>query len=226
MTNRWKAGAYGMTPTRTRSKPLAINGRRRPLGDHRRRVDVDLAEILSIDHACIGCATAEICCCARYEVCVDARELNQIIRFLPELARFCPRLKTANGYDNVFEEVEPGLYAIDQIDTGLCVFAFVSDQRIRCSLHTVGSSLGLPLSEIKPKACLLWPLIFTEGHELLSLDDEAFSFKCNSLREQPSIHLCSNLAEAIELTYGKGFRIQLEEEANKRVQRTTLPRRR
>ena len=95
--------------------------------------------------------------------------MDRIIRVLPEAAKLCPHLKTNHGYDNVFEYVEPGLYALDTTEDGLCLLAYVADHRIRCSLHTVGTNLGLPLAKVKPEACLLWPLSLSEGDEVLSL---------------------------------------------------------
>lgn len=213
-----------MMPTRIKSKPLNIIGRKRPLCEHQGYVHVDLTSILSIDHVCRGCASAETCCCARYEVCVNSAELNEIIQVLPDVVKLCPHLRTPNGYDNVFEEVEPGLYAIDTTEDGLCVFAFLSDYTIRCSLHTVGLTLGLPLAKVKPKACLLWPLSFSECDEVLSLSDDALSFRCNSRRRNPSRRISPRLVEAIRLIYGEVFRTQLEEKADRGVQRTMLPR--
>jgi hypothetical protein len=152
--------------------------------------------------------------------------MNRIIQVLPEAVKLCPHLRIDGGYDNVFEEVEPGLYAIDTDEDGLCLFAYVSDHTIRCSLHTSGSALGLPLNQVKPKACLLWPLSFFEGDEVLSLTSDALSFKCNSRRRKQSRRLSSSFVEAIELVYGEGFGTIVEKEAEKGVQRTTLTRRR
>jgi hypothetical protein len=224
MTNRWKGGVYGMTPTRIRLKPLNTIGRKRPLREHPGYVHVDLTSLLSIEHVCRGCARTETCCCARYEVCVNSAELNKIIQVLPYVAKLCPHLRTANGYDNVFEEVEPGLYAIDTTEDNLCVFAFLSDNTIRCSLHAVALTLGLPLARVKPKACLLWPLSFSEGDEVLSLSDDALSFGCNSLRKNSSHRLSPTFVEAIGHIYGEVFRTRLEEEAKRGVQRTMLLR--
>lgn len=211
-----------MKPPRIKSKHLAARGRKRTRYGRRRRVRVDLAAILSIDHACRGCARPETCCCARYEVCVDTAELNRIIQVLPKVVKFCPHLKTAKGYDNVFEEVEPGLYALDTTEDDLCVFAFRSKHTIRCSLHAVGLTHGPPLSEVKPKACLLWPLSFSDGDEFLSLANDALSFRCVSRRQNRSCRLSPALGKAIGLVYGEDFRTQLEEKADQGLRRTTL----
>jgi len=174
---------------------------------------VDLSSILSIDHACDGCRPGELCCCSAYEVCVTIKELERIIRVLPEAARFCPHLETGDGYDNIFDEVEPGLFAIDTDDEGLCLLAFRSGGKIRCSLHAAGAALGLPPEQVKPKACLLWPMNFSEGKEALSLVEDALAFRCNILRRGRSRHLSPALVKAVDAVYGKGIGGLLEQEA-------------
>ena len=171
--------------------------------------------MLAIDHTCRGCVRPSTCCCARYEVCVTAGELDRIIQVLPEAARLCPRLKTARGYDNVFDEVESGLYTIDKRADGLCAFAFISDHVIRCALHSAALMLGLPLEKVKPQACLLWPLSSSRDDKLLSLDNEALSFRCISRRRKPARELSPSLMEAVRLVYGKTFSAQLEKAAGK-----------
>lgn len=199
----------------------------KPQGKQKRNhaLEVDLASLLSIDHACHGCKKVVKSCCATYEVCVTAAEMGRIIRVLPEAARLCPHLGTDAGFDNVFEEVEPGLFAIDTTEDGLCLFAFKSSNAVRCSLHAAASSLGLALEQVKPKACLLWPMIFSEGHEVLSLADDALSFSCNSRRRGRSRRLSSSLMEAITTVYGKEVETALQKEADKGAPRATLDQR-
>jgi|GEM_PF-940332 len=198
--------------------------RKRSLHVPRTDVIVDLAALLSIDHVCGGCAKGEKCCCASYEVCITAAEMRRIITVLPEAAKRCPHLETGEGFDNVFEEVEHGLYAIDTTEDGLCLFAFLSKHKIRCSLHAAASALGLPINQVKPKACLLWPVSYSDGDEVLSLTDDALSFSCNSPRGRAPRSLSSSLVEAITMVYGKGFGKMLKEEActkgNTRTKRT------
>lgn len=170
-------------------RPMRSNGtknlRQKRLPQHyRSSVDIDVLSLLSIENHCNGCAKGERSCCASYEVCVTTAELKRIIKVLPEAARLSPHLLTKRGYDNVFEEVEPGLFSIDTTEDGLCLFAYWSPHRIHCSLHTVARTLGLPLSQVKPMACLLWPLHFSEGREVLAITDDAFLFTCN-IRKAP-----------------------------------------
>ncbi|MGE5174432.1 MAG: hypothetical protein ACM3MD_11465, partial [Betaproteobacteria bacterium] len=88
------------------------NHRRKPWPQHQRSiVEVDVESLLTLENRCNGCARGERCCCSSYEVCVTTAELKRIIKVLPEAAKFCPHLLTTGGYDNVFEEEEPGIYS-------------------------------------------------------------------------------------------------------------------
>jgi hypothetical protein len=151
--------------------------------------------------------------------------MQRIIQVLPEAAKLCHHLKTDHGYDNVFEYVEPGLYALDTTEDGLCLLAYVADNKIRCSLHTVGTKLKVPLGKVKPKACLLWPMSLSEGDEVLTLAGDALSFRCTTRRRKRSNRLSSAFREAVELVYGDGMGARLEKEAGDRARRTSLPRR-
>ena len=203
------------------------NRRQKPWPQHRRSsVDVDVESLLSVENRCNGCAKGERCCCASYEVCVTTAELKRIIRVLPEAARYCPHLLTAGGYDNVFEEEEPGLYSIDTTEDGLCLFAYWSHHRIHCSLHTVAVTLGLPLEQVKPKVCLLWPLHFSDGDEVLAIIDDAMRFNCNTRTAPGSRALSAGFVEVIELVYGEGCGTQVQLAAENGDRRTLLVTRR
>jgi len=192
----------------------------------KKTLSVDLASLQSVEHTCSGCATDEHCCCSSYEVCVTAAEMRRIIEVLPEAAKYCRHLRRGDGYDNVFEYVEPGLYALDTTEDGLCLLAYVADAKIRCSLHAVGSKRGLLIEKVKPKACLLWPMSLSEGDEVLSLAGDALTFRCTTLRRKGSKGLSPAFVEAVELVYGEGTGARLAKEAAKGAQSTTLPRRR
>jgi len=208
-------------PIKNKSKKPSKEKRMRP-----NVLYVDLASILSVDHACDGCRPGEPCCCSAYEVCVTTAELERIIPVLPEVVRFCPHLGTVDGYDNIFDEVEPGLFAIDTDDDGLCLFAFRSGGKVRCSLHSAGVALGLPPEKVKPKACLLWPMNFSEGKEVLSLVDEALTFRCNTLRRGRSRNLSPAFLEALDAVYGKGVGDRLGQAAASGARRVAVSRRR
>ena len=76
-------------------------------------IDVDLDAISTVAHHCSGCTHTDACCCAVHEVCVNKREMNTIIGALPLAARYCPGLENRDGFDNVFDEVDRGVFAID-----------------------------------------------------------------------------------------------------------------
>ncbi len=192
----------------------------------RSSVEVDVESLLSIENCCGGCSRGEKCCCSSYEVCVTAAEVKRIIRVLPEAARFCPRLLTEGGYDNVFEEEEPGLFSIETDEEGLCVFAYWSRGRTRCSLHSVAGMLGLPLEEVKPKVCLLWPLHFSDGDEVLARISDAFQFGCNVRKAPGSRSLSPRFAEALDRVYGGGCGEQVRQAAENGERRTLLVTRR
>jgi hypothetical protein len=205
-----------------RSSGIKKVRQKRPQQHQRTSVDVDVESLLALENNCKGCVKGQRCCCASYEVCVTAAELKRIIRFMPEAAKFCPHLLTTGGYDNVFEEVEPGLYSIDTTEDGLCIFAYWSHNRTHCSLHTVAETLGLPLSEAKPKVCLLWPMHFSEGDEVLAMISDAFLFHCNTRKEPGSRNLSPGFVDAIELVYGEGCGSQVKHAAENGDRRTLL----
>ena len=204
----------------------SIERKRRPrLARRKKTLSVDLASLRSVEHRCSGCAEDEHCCCSSYEVCVTKAEMERIIEVLPEAAKLCPHLRTEEGFDNVFEYVEPGLYALDTTEDGLCLLAYIVDHKIRCSLHTAGKNLGLPLEMVKPKACLLWPMSLSEGDEVLSLAGDALTFGCTAPARKGSSGLSPAFVEAVEIVYGEGTGARLEREAGTGALAATLQRR-
>jgi hypothetical protein len=200
-----------------------INLQKRVPQRKRNSVDVDVESLLSLENRCDGCASGEKCCCSSFEVCSTTQEMKRIIKVLPEAAMYCPHLLKTDGYDNVFEKEEPGLYSIDTTDAGLCLFAYRAHQRIYCSLHTVAFKLGLPLAQVKPKPCMLWPLQFSDGDEVLEISDDAFLFKCNIRKTPGSRKLNPGFVEVIEQVYGEGCGGQVKQAAEKGQRRIRLP---
>ncbi len=181
-----------------RSKRLPLGKGKPSTSESKRVVGIDLKAICSIDHECRGCSEVSESCCAKYDVCVSEEGLKKIIPYLPEAAKFCPHLKTDDGFANVFEKAEKGVYAIDTHDNGLCVFAYEANGLIRCSLHTIEKNLDLPLGTIKPEVCILWPLTFSDSGDVLTLHDDALSCACSSPREIPSIRISPDLLKTIQ----------------------------
>jgi hypothetical protein len=86
--------------------------------------------------------------------------------------------------------------------------------------------LGLPLAEVKPKVCSLWPLHFSEGDEALTIINDAFLFNCNVRKAPGSRSLSPGFIEAIELVYGTGCGTQVKHAAENGDRRTLLVTRR
>lgn len=198
-------------------------GRQKQHPQHQRSsVEVDVGSLVLLENTCNGCTRNDKCCCSSYEVCITTAEMNRIIRYLPEAAKYCPHLFAVGGFDNVFEEEEPGLYSIETTEDGLCLFAYWSLGRTHCSLHTLAMTLGLPLSAVKPKVCLLWPLHFSDGDEVLAVINDASLFTCNSPKRLGSRSVSPGFVDAIEQVYGEGCGMQVQQAAEKGERRTLL----
>ncbi len=202
-------------------------GRQKDPPQHQRSsVDVDVDSLLAIENNCTGCSKGQKCCCASYKVCATLAEVKRIIRVLPAAAEYCPHLLAAGVSDNMFNEEEPGLFTINTTGDGLCVFGYWSGGRTHCSLHTVAMQLGLPLEQVKPKVCLLWPLHFSDDEEVLGLIDDALRFACNMPTAPGSRSVSPGFLETIDRVYGEGCGAQVQTAAESGSRRTLLVTRR
>jgi hypothetical protein len=86
--------------------------------------------------------------------------------------------------------------------------------------------LGLPLEQVKPKVCLLWPMHFSEGDEVLAAINDAFLFSCNVRKVPGSRSMSHGFVEAIEMVYGEGCGTQVQRAAENGDRRTLLITRR
>ena len=187
-------------------------------------ITVDLKSISATVHRCSGCATTDACCCSKHEVCVSAREMKNIIGALPMAAKLCPWLKDKNGFDNVFDETERGVFAIDTHENGLCVFAYHCDSGIRCSLHSVAGQMGISPHLLKPYACTLWPLVLQEPPDaILSICPDAFQFPCNRARKEKDNAISPEILDSIEMLLGKAACSHILAAANKGLHSTRAP---
>ncbi len=153
-------------------------------GDGSLYIEADLERIFSLDHHCDGCVTGGRCCCASYNIHISREEMECLLGFLPELAGYCPHLEDGDGYVNVFDEAENGLYAVDTDESGLCAFAYRENRGTWCAVHSAALDNGFDLDEIKPLPCLLWPVTLVETSPLLlTVESDVFSYHCN--RESP-----------------------------------------
>ncbi len=185
-------------------------------------VIVDIDTLTTLSHRCIGCPTDEQCCCARYDICISAQEMEQAISYLPQAAALCPQLKTQDGYDNVFEQLDKDLFLIDTTDDDLCVFAYQQNRETRCALHSVALELGFPVNLLKPEACLLWPLALSATSPYtLSVHVDAFQFKCNYHRpKQKTLHASTH--DIIATVFGQRFARDVKHAAHRGVSSVEL----
>ena len=169
-------------------------------------ITVDTAALISIAHNCVpGVCSMDVCCCSRYEVCIDNKELTRIVGYIPEASKFASELRCDTGFENIFEETDDNLYSIDSDDNDLCVFAYPDPQRnVLCSLHTVALEMDLSPGEVKPRSCITWPLALSERSPVtLSIADDAFGFPCNTKKDAGLID--PGIANIIKYIYGEEF---------------------
>lgn len=174
-------------------------------------IEFDLKRLMVLRHRCVGCVDATACCCAQFEVCVTAKEMQRMLDFLPQASRYCQHLKSGAGYENVFDQIGSNLYTVDTDEHGLCVFAYRHAEGIRCSLHTVALDLDIPLKNLKPISCRLWPLSISSGRDkLVSVLDDVYAFPCNTKRHGARKRLDEGVAELIEGVWGSKVRTRVE----------------
>ena len=168
--------------------------------DDRLDMKIDLDRIKNIDHCCTGCESSTECCCARYDILISEDEMQQILNIFPLAASYCPNLMQNGELLNVFEDTEDGQIRIDTDENELCVFAYRQKGLIWCALHSVALDLGVPVSQVKPFHCLLWPLAVCEETEtVISIQHNALDFPCN--RTKNSEVICKSLQETLELLF-------------------------
>ena len=184
---------------------------------------VDVAALTGLEHECVGCADPAACCCARFEVCAGAEELAAIEGLLPRASRYCPHLKGPHGYENVFDPIETGLYCIDTDEEGLCLFAYAGKSGVRCSLHSAALALGVAPAEVKPAACVLWPLAITDPPgRVLGVHEDAMAFDCNKARRRGLGALCPGVAEIVDGVFGHETRMEIEQAAARGLRRVRV----
>jgi len=174
------------------------------------RVDVDA--LLKLKHYC----DPELCkhtvsCCRCYEVCVTRKEMGRAIGLMKHAANYARRLRKP-GFENPFDRVEPGLYAIDTHEDESCVFAYRQRSgKTYCSLHSASLDLGLDPYAMKPQPCTLWPLALSEDEPpVLSVQSGVKRFPCIWLRSRPAKKLYPDIAETIRVLFGASFLAELE----------------
>jgi len=186
-------------------------------------IDVDIDAILLLNHNCNECSGNSTSCCSCFEICITKKEMARIIGVLPDAAKFRRSLALDDGYDNVFDALGGGQYCLDTDEDGLCVFAYTKDGKILCSLHSAALNLGIPVEQVKPSPCLLWPLALSEGkHKVLSVHDDVYEFACNSRKKSSAKKLRPAISEIVEWVFGIEFREQLDDAVSQGLNRVRI----
>lgn len=178
-------------------------------------VVVDIPALLSIAHSCDpSFCTSSGSCCGSFEICVEADEMDRVVGFMPMASEFSDELMSGGSFGNVFEELEPALFAIDEGESGICVFGYRgAKDEVLCSLHSVAMQRNYKPEEVKPRGCVLWPLAVSEDKPLsLSVDSEAFLFPCNKQRKD-TFTLDPGIADIIKKLFGSSFLDKVNEYA-------------
>lgn len=192
-------------------------------------VEVDRA-VLEQRFACVPerCSPSQTrgkskCCCTDLEVELTRLEGKHLDRFAEPLtgymARKEPRLGIAASCKGRFwrEEDRAVLCRPD----GRCVFSLRDGQgRVRCHLHAFARKQGVPLSEIQPLTCRVFPLLLVvlgRGKLVLSvLAKHSFRevgslhprrFPCLSDPTLPPIY--ESLSADLDWMFGQGFADEL-----------------
>jgi len=149
--------------------------------------------------------------------------MEAIVGVLPEVSRFCPDLSDGDDFQNVFEETDDGLVSLDTTEDGLCVFAYQSKGELRCGLHSAAEHLNVPVEQVKPAVCLLWPLSISDDEPArLSIADDALTFHCNTRSGAEETLTENALLATIEQVYGLSARTQVLEAEDNGCEQATI----
>jgi len=187
---------------------------------------IDLDSLTVLRHKCDGCAcrSADASCCGRFEVCVTKSEMSKIVGIAPYIAKYCRYLRVEGGLDNVFDETEDGLYSIDTQTNGVCLFAYRQNGKILCGIHSAADFLRLNWYDVKPLSCVLWPLaISNDASPVISIDDSAGCFHCNTQVSDTSTHLDSSVLQILKNVVGDEPSSEIGHAANNGVHRMRVP---
>ena len=119
-------------------------------------------------------------------------------------SEFAHSLCPDGACENIFEPLADGGYTVDTDYKGLCAFAFRDkDHTIKCSLHAAAHKHHLPVTEIKPHCCIMWPLAISENpNPVVTVHADAYRFPCNQHRKAGCKSLHSGIADIIEQLFG------------------------
>jgi len=175
------------------------------------RIDVQALRVLA--HVCdpLNCRHRKSCC-ETYEVLVDNDEISTIVGTMPDAAEYAKTLREDDEFIDPFDETDNQQTCLNTDEDGLCVFAYRDRAGSTwCSLHSAALELGLPPAKVKPKACALWPLFLHETEPpLLTVQNDATTFACNSLRQDRADSLHPGVADIIRAVFDQEFLEEVE----------------
>jgi len=180
---------------------------------------VDLPALLKVKHYCdpMLCRNKRYCC-ASYEITVDKHDMKRAIGLIPDAAAFAPEVGEGGEFENPFERVEPGRWAIDcHEESGACAFSFRDKQgRGWCSLHAAALKHDLDPYQQKPEVCTMWPLALSEGEPpVLTIQDDVYEFPCAWKRRGRQKALYPDIAANVKAIFGEAFLEALNREIEK-----------
>ncbi|MCP5005594.1 MAG: hypothetical protein GY941_16910 [Planctomycetes bacterium] len=181
-------------------------------------IKVDLESLISISHMCNpGICVGKDTCCAHYEICLEEREVDKLLKHMPAASKYAQHLREDDSYRNIFEETEDNLIAIDTDVDEKCLLAWQSSKgEILCSLHSQAIEAECSFYDAKPRACCLWPLAICNGNPMiLSVQDDAFEFVCNKKRRSKKAALNREIASIVKNVYGDKMLVGINQALSK-----------
>jgi hypothetical protein len=174
-------------------------------------------------------------CCTDYDVEITPEEHSRIVEngaAVVELLSRCDRDRVAPGraIGEFFLESHTIALAKEQ---GRCVFSYRdAGGQLRCGIHSLALEKGIPVSSIKPLACVLFPIViyrFENGQTLLtatsretaSLFGREKDSELPCLRMQQGAPMFVECRMAIEAGFGEAFYQRLTRAAQE-FERTRL----
>jgi len=182
-------------------------------------VMVDVPALMKLKHYCdpMLCRNKRYCC-ASYDITINKDDMKRTVGLMPEAAKFAPEVGEDGEFENPFDPVERGRWAIDcHEDSGACAFSFRDKKGCGwCSLHAAALELGLDPYQQKPEVCTMWPLALAEGDPpVLSIQGDVYEFPCAWKRRGTPKQLYPDIAANVKAIFGEAFLEKLNLEIQK-----------
>ena len=172
------------------------------------RLLVDVDALVGVSHRCDPTlCKGQRCCCEDYEVVMGRTELSRIIGVLDAAGEYLPQGRDGVDLTDFYEELDALTFAIATDDDMRCVFAYGGPAgETRCAVHSVALDLSMDPGKLKPKACTLWPLGFSDDcPRILGVQPDAFRYPCTRRRREHRRPLDAGIEEIIASLFGTRF---------------------